>query len=99
MVTDASRLPLLSGAAIAVLLLTLAPVSLAADAPAMSPTTGPPTGGTVVEITGGSGYTDSTTVTMCGVTVAGHRRWRARRAADVHGRFGLGTGRTRRASS
>jgi hypothetical protein len=66
------RLPLLSGAAIAALLLALVPVALAADAPAMSPTTGPPTGGTVVEVTGGSGYTDSTTVTMCGVTVAGH---------------------------
>lgn len=53
----------------AALLVTLVPTSLAAAT--MSPTSGPPTGGTVVEITGGSGYTDSTTVTMCGLTVAG----------------------------
>ena len=58
------RRRLLTGAAIAALLLTMAPVAVAADALAMSPTTGPPTGGTVVEITGGSGYSDNTTVTM-----------------------------------
>ena len=52
------------------LLVTLVPTSLAAAT--MSPTSGPPTGGTVVEITGGTGYTDNTTVTMCGLTVAGH---------------------------
>ena len=60
-----------TGAVTVALLLISAPASLAADTPAMSPIAGPPTGGTVVVISGGSGYTDSTTVTICYRTVGG----------------------------
>jgi hypothetical protein len=60
-----------TGAVTVALLLISAPASVAADTPTMSPITGPPTGGTIVVISGGSGYTDSTTVTICYITVTG----------------------------
>ena len=60
------------GAAIVALLMATAPASLAAaPAMSMSPTSGPMIGGTVVVISGGSGFTDSTTVTICNITVLG----------------------------
>lgn len=57
-------------ASIAALLITTAPTSLgAAPTLSMSPTSGPMIGDTVVVISGGTGFTDSTTVTICNITV------------------------------
>jgi hypothetical protein len=64
--------PIAATFAVVAVLLTTAPMSLAAmPTLSMSPTIGPIIGGTVVEISGGSGYSDSTRVSICGISVIG----------------------------